>query len=42
MGVHNVANKDEFDAALRDNKIVVVDAYVPPPPRLQLLAETKD
>lgn len=29
MGVHNLANKGEFDAALKDNKIVVLDAYVP-------------
>ncbi|KAG9244343.1 thioredoxin [Calycina marina] len=27
MGVHNLANKVEFDAALKDNKIVVLDAF---------------
>jgi len=27
MGVHNLANKDEFSAALKANKLVVVDAF---------------
>ncbi|KAI9736441.1 MAG: hypothetical protein M1818_006175 [Claussenomyces sp. TS43310] len=27
MGVHNVANKAEFDSALKDNSIVVLDAF---------------
>lgn len=27
MGVHNVANKAEFEAALKDHKVVVLDAF---------------
>jgi len=27
MGVHNLANKTEFDSALKDNKVVVLDAF---------------
>jgi len=27
MGVHNVANKVEFDSAIKDNKVVVLDAF---------------
>lgn len=27
MGVHNLANKTEFDGALKDNSIVVLDAF---------------
>lgn len=27
MGVHNIGNKAEFQAALKDNKVVVVDAF---------------
>jgi len=27
MGVHNVANKAEFDSAIKDNKVVVLDAF---------------
>jgi len=27
MGVHNVANKAEFDSAISDNKVVVLDAF---------------
>jgi len=27
MGVHNIANKDEFSAVLKDNSIVVLDCF---------------
>jgi len=27
MGVHNLSNKEEFSAALKGNKLVVVDAF---------------
>ncbi|TAQ83081.1 hypothetical protein B7494_g8596 [Chlorociboria aeruginascens] len=27
MGVHNLANKTDFDSALKDNKVVVLDAF---------------
>jgi len=27
MGVHNIANKDEFSAALKEHKLTVVDAF---------------
>ncbi|PMD36105.1 putative thioredoxin [Hyaloscypha variabilis F] len=27
MGVHNLSNKVEFEAALKDNKVVVLDAF---------------
>ncbi|PSS16628.1 hypothetical protein M430DRAFT_28390 [Amorphotheca resinae ATCC 22711] len=27
MGVHNIANKAEFESAIKDNKIVVLDAF---------------
>jgi len=27
MGVHNVASKAEFEQALKDNKVVVLDAF---------------
>jgi len=27
MGVHNLANKVEFEAAIKDNKVVVLDAF---------------
>ena len=30
MGVHNLANKAEFDDAIANNKVVVLDAYVLP------------
>jgi len=38
MGVHNLANKGEFDAALANNKVVVLDAYV----SLQSLNSSKE
>ncbi|KUJ16526.1 putative thioredoxin, partial [Mollisia scopiformis] len=27
MGVHNLASKAEFDSALKDNKVVILDAF---------------
>jgi len=27
MGVHNLATKTEFDSAIKDNKVVVLDAF---------------
>ncbi|KAG0652683.1 Thioredoxin [Hyphodiscus hymeniophilus] len=27
MGVHNLASKDEFASAIKDNKVVVLDAF---------------
>ncbi|CZR64771.1 probable thioredoxin [Phialocephala subalpina] len=27
MGVHNLSSKTEFDSALKDNKVVILDAF---------------